>query len=56
MRGAGTTARPGRLRKPDLRGSHKELNTALHELHKGPGGTSLTPWWKPSPHDTTNNA
>lgn len=33
--------RAGRLRKPDLRGSHKELNTALHELHKGAGLPSL---------------
>lgn len=33
--------RPGRLSKPELRGNHKELNRALHELHKGAGLPSL---------------
>lgn len=33
--------RTGRLRKPELRGSHKDLNRALHELHKGAGLPSL---------------
>lgn len=33
--------RAGRLRKPELHGNHKELNRALHELHKGAGLPSL---------------
>lgn len=33
--------RAGRLRKPELHGGHKELNRALHELHKGAGLPSL---------------
>lgn len=33
--------RAGRLRKPELHRSHKELNRALHELHKGAGLPSL---------------
>lgn len=34
--------RAGRLRKPKLSGSHGRLNTALHELHKEAGLTSLS--------------
>ncbi|MFJ7902389.1 DUF5710 domain-containing protein [Streptomyces sp. NPDC096198] len=34
--------RAGRLRKPELTGSHAELNTALHALHKGAGLISLS--------------